>query len=329
MLIVALAGPALLAQGSQATAPALPAPAGASIAATAWSSGWVDIDPGQLITLQHNLGGDPSQYSVQLWFWDTDAGGFGINTRAYGGLEVNGLYYGAFWRNLDGAGIGVYRHSDDTLADRVRVWIWVPQPLPEYCSPWTPVAAGASAPFAHNLGRNVDDYAVGLWFSDTGSVYGVNQTAYGGMEDNGQDLGAWWHDLTTTGVQVHRAAGDPYAGSVRVCVSVAETPDYDSGWVDINPGQMMALHHDLGGDTDRYVVRMEFEDTAATGLGIHHENAGGNAIGSTYVGANWENLTESSIRVVRRPDDAHTGRVRLRIWMRRFSTYLPVILNDK
>ena len=47
------------------------------------------------------------------------------------------------------------------------------------------------------------------------------------------------------------------------------------------------------------------------------------------MGANWENLTESSIRVVRRPDDAHSDRVRVRIWMRSFSTYLPVILNDK
>ena len=45
------------------------------------------------------------------------------------------------------------------------------------------------------------------------------------------------------------------------------------------------------------------------------------------MGANWENLTESSIDVFRRPGDAPNDRVRVRARMRRFDTYLPLILN--
>ena len=45
------------------------------------------------------------------------------------------------------------------------------------------------------------------------------------------------------------------------------------------------------------------------------------------MGANWENLAESSIDVFRRPGDASNDRVRMRTWMRRFDTYLPLILN--
>ena len=331
VLVLVLVALSVLPTGSQAASPAVQAPVagrGNSIGATGWSSGWVPLTPNNPVTLQHALGGDLLQYAVQMWFKDTD-GGFGINTRAYGGLEVNGVYYGAFWENLTESGIEVTRSSGDNLADEVRVWIWIPDDPPEYCSPWTDVPSGGSQVITHNLGGNVDDYVVGLWFQSPNVAYGINQHAYGGMEAVGANWGAWWNKLTDSTVQVQRAAQDPYANSVRVCISLADPTAYDSGWVDVAQGETLTLDHDVGGDLDRYVVRMEFKDAAPGGSGIHHENAGGNAIGSTYVGTNWENLTTSTIDVFRRPQDETTDKVRVRIWLRQTQVYLPLILRSQ
>lgn len=54
-------------------------PASLSDAATlqdtaSWSSGWVDIATDTAVTFTHNLGGNPDDYAVELWFRDTDTG---------------------------------------------------------------------------------------------------------------------------------------------------------------------------------------------------------------------------------------------------------------
>jgi hypothetical protein len=171
---------------------------------------------------------------------------------------------------------------------------------------------------------------VGLWSKSSSDAYGINQQAYGGMEDWGQNLGAWWDNLTDSTVEVHRAADDPFAYDVRVCITISDPPAYNSGWVDISPGQTRTLTHYLGCDVNGYVVRMEFKDTDVGGIGINHENAGGNAIGDTYVGANWEDLTDHTIDVLRRPKDQHTDQVRIRAWIRPTDVvYLPLVVRGQ
>jgi len=36
-------------------------------------------------------GGNITDYAIQMWFRDTDAGGYGVNNRGYGGDEDNGV----------------------------------------------------------------------------------------------------------------------------------------------------------------------------------------------------------------------------------------------
>ena len=332
LLVVVLAlGLALLASRSQAAKPAeeiRTASENGSTTQSGWSSGWVPLTPGNSVTLAHGLGGDPLNYSVQLWFRDTAVPGHGINTRAYGGLESAGTSSGVFWRNLTNAEVEVYRYAGDTDADEVRMWIWFPEDPPDYCSPWTAIAAGGSHIFDHDLGGNPDDYVVGLWFRGPTPAYGINQQFFGGMEDSGLNRGAWWHSLTASTVTVDRAANDLAANEVRVCITVADPPSYDSGWVDINVDELKTLTHNLGGRVDRYVVRAEFKDAVLPGLGIHLQNVGGNAIGATWVGATWQNLTNSSMRVYRYPNDERTDQVRVRIWERTTSVFLPLILRN-
>jgi hypothetical protein len=291
-----------------------------------WSSGWVPLTPGNSATLAHGLGGDPLEYSAQLWFRDTDDG-YGINTRAYGGLEADGSRYGAHWRKLTNADVEVSRFGWDIYADEVRMWLWIPADPPAYCSPWTAVAAGGSQLFTHNVGGNPLDYVVGLWFRGP-AAYGINQQFFGGNEDGGKYYGAWWHNLTATTVTVDRAADDPVAGEVRVCITVADPPSYDSGWVDIDASETVTLTHNLHGPVDNYVVRMEFMDDAPPGLGIHLQNVGGNAVGADWLGAAWQKLTNSSIAVYRYPNDAVTDQVRVRIWRRTTTLYLPLVLRS-
>ncbi len=186
---------------------------------------------------------------------------------------------------------------------------------------------GGSVLFGHDLGGSVDDYQVGLWFESDNSAYGVNQHGYGGMEAAGSNWGAWWTDLTNSSIRVRRAANDPFADWVRVCIDLAEPTAYDSGWVNVAPDQTLTLQHGVGGSLGGYIVRMEFKDTAVGGIGIHHENAGGNVDGDTFLGANWQNLTNSTIDVYRLQDDVTVDQVRVRIWHREFGVYMPVVIR--
>lgn len=91
-------------------------------------------------------------------------------------------------------------------------------------------------------------------------------------------------------------------------------PDYDSGWVTIATDETRTLTHNLGGTVDNYVVDMQFKNTTGV-AGINRVFAGGDHYYDLYLGANWRNLTSSSIQVVRNGDDVLVNQIRIRIWM--------------
>jgi hypothetical protein len=309
-----------------------------SITDQLWTSGWVDIATSQSLEFSHNMGGDIEDYAIQLWFRDTDAGGYGVNNRAYGGDEDNGVWLGAFWRSLDNTTISVARQPADVMADQVRVWIWPSEADLEYCTTgWSPIAPNTTVTVNHNLGGNVDDYVVKLWFRTT-SLNGVHQIYYGNAEGGGHGYGAYWHGLDAAQVQVSRVIDDTEVEEFYLCVSVPDPPDWDSGWVDISPDETKTLTHNLGGAINGYVVRTEFKELPQDGgpeapLGIHQFAYGGNASNvlgkdAEYLGANWQNLTNQSIDVYRWADDPHADQVRVRIWQRRISVYLPLVAKN-
>jgi hypothetical protein len=334
---LALAALLLLASSATASLPepdlALPDPvtsnAGASRAAQAasgWSSGWITITPGTVETLTHDLGGDTDEYAVELWSMDTDEGGYGINARAYGGLEAGGSYYGAAWQHLTSNTIQVVRFADDTFADRVRVRVWVPDPLPEYCSDWTSIALSQTLVFTHSLGGDVDDYVVGMAFSNT--LRGISNFAYGGLEINSGDYrGAYWHDLTTSTVRVFRFPGGLPAAQLRICVTRPDPPDYDSGWVTVTQDTTRTFAHNLRLNPNLYLVRLHAKSDDSS-FGINNVYAGGMDADGSPRGTNWQNSTANSIDVFRRSQDEHADQVRLRIWVRGHRIYLPLALKN-
>lgn len=297
-------------------------------AGTVWDSGWVEVATDTAQSFTHSMGGDPALYAVDLWFRDTRSPSLGIHYRAYGGMDVAGQRQGAHWQNLTDTGIRVFRHRDDVAAGQVRLRIWVPDP-PEYDSDWRNIQPGQAITLTHNLGGDVDGYTVGIKFRDTTSDgRGIHQFAFGGLEAGGAAYGAAWQRLTDATIQVLRFGDDTSVEQVRVFITQPDPPDYDSGWVDVAQGQTRTITHNLGGNPNGYVVRGEARSTTPGGPGINARAAGGMEVGGQFFGANWQNLTDSSISLFRQPDDIFASQVRVRIWKPDFRMYLPLVVRN-
>jgi len=96
-------------------------------------------------------------------------------------------------------------------------------------------------------------------------------------------------------------------------------PGYDSGWKVIGQGKNLELIHNLGGNSDNYVVDLQFMDSG----GKPHQMFYGGEISLRvpvaletfmYQGAYWKNLSNSHLIVYRRQDDSFVEKVRVRIW---------------
>lgn len=318
-----LLGGTILAARSEA---GVSAGAGLQPAATDWSSGWVYIAPGQTLTFTHNVGGDPALYAVDLWFRDAERSpGLGTHVRAYGGMDVGGQKYGAFWHNLTDSAVSVTRMANDVAASMIRARIWIPDP-PDYNSGWQTIAAGQILTFTHNVGGDIDDLTAGIKFSDTNpGGLGIHQYAFGSLEQGGHFQGAAWRHLTASTIQVFRFGADTRVGQVRVFVNQPDPPAYDSGWQTIAQGQVFTVPHGLGGNPDLYVVRGSAKSSL---LGINTQAAGGLESAGQHFGSNWQGLTASDVRVFRQPHDLYADQVRVRVWRASpFSIYLPLVMN--
>lgn len=99
---------------------------GAPFPRPAYDSGWEWVGQGGSVTMNHNIGGDVANYFVDLWFKDTGTGE--IHNQRYGGSNYGGGFNdfsGACWTDLTNAHIKVFRGTDDTDCNYVRVRIWV------------------------------------------------------------------------------------------------------------------------------------------------------------------------------------------------------------
>jgi len=311
LLLVALGSALAAPQVSVALAPQA-AGAGAS-----WSSGWVNIAPSQVLHFDHDLGLPPEQLGVEMWFRDTD-GHAGIHRIAYGGLEANGKYYGAYWFHLTANSIAVTRLLFDKLADQVLIRVWAVDP-PEYDSGWIDMSTG-NLHLDHNLGITATDLVASVWFS--GTAKGIHHYGYGTLTVGKEEHGAYWMRLTDNSIEVYRRAADEDVEQVRVVISVPDPPAYDSlialgDWQDIARGGVFTFTHNLNWDPNLLTVRMDCYDTASSGQGINHSYAGGNVYNDTIArGYHLQNLTANTVRVVRRKDDVSCDQARVRIWKR-------------
>lgn len=118
-----------------------------------------------------------------------------------------------------------------------------PNGLTAYDSGWVAINPNQTLTLTHNLGGSTDNYIVDLTFNSSGNSiedHGINKIMYGGNEfidpaptgfTAGDNVGAYWHSLTTTSIKVSRMPQDKtYALKIRVRIWVDTTEDADSGW---------------------------------------------------------------------------------------------------
>jgi hypothetical protein len=328
--LTVMAGPRL----APAASPADPSQPPASAAAPpSWSSGWTPLVPNVAQTFNHNLGFPPESYIVDMWFRDTDTG-LGIHRRFFGGADQDGTELGAHWFGLTANQIKVFRWKDDPIVDQVLVKVRVQPSLPDYDSGWVSIAAGSTITIAHGLGGPAVDLGVGLWFSGTGAL--IHQYTWGGRYmDDGVQMGAYWHNLTSNTVQVTRLPSDNAVQQVRVVVSHGTTPAYDSlvamhGWQPIAAGTAFTFTHNVGISPELLLVRAECLSPEPE-LGIHQKYAGGEYDPAVpgWEGANIQNLTDTQLTVFRFPQDTVCPEVRVVIYTptEGFSVYLPLVFR--
>ena len=124
---------------------------------------------------------------------------------------------------------------------------------------------------------------------------------------------------STTGKAIEADGDVQINGDLTVTgqISGFPRPDFDSDWMDVPAGGSVTVTHNLQGDAKDYVVDMTFRDQHY-GSGIHQNTYGGDVRpGPENKGMYWEDLTPTSIKVVRMSDDVRCQQVRIRIWMYR------------
>jgi hypothetical protein len=90
-----------------------------------YDSGWTPINQAETITFDHDLGGNVDDYVVDMTCESTTGMiNSGINQINYGGNTAGTSQFGTYWRNLTASAIKVYRASDDTTCDQVRIRLW-------------------------------------------------------------------------------------------------------------------------------------------------------------------------------------------------------------
>jgi hypothetical protein len=315
--------------------------------APSYDSKWTPTTKDGSVSITHNLDKSSDDFLVYLDYKGEDGivnqrylGGNDFGTAGFSGKRVNERV-GAYWYNLSDNNITIYRRPEDNYAADIRVRIW-DMPTPDYDSGWQSMIKGGSKNLTHNLGGAPDDYLVDMEFKNP--ITGINNRMYGGVDvgalypsglNENDRVGAYWTQLTNTGIHVVRRPEDIFASEVRIRIWRIAGADYDSGWVSISTGADQELAHNLEGNLYRYFINMVFDDTNGPD-DVNQRHYGGMDCGASAsgvyadndrVGAYWSDLDNSSVTVSRLPEDEVADKVRFRIWRTPPSITLEQILD--
>jgi hypothetical protein len=91
-------------------------------------------------------------------------------------------------------------------------------------------------------------------------------------------------------------------------------PAFNSGWVDITPGESKFILHNIRGDTNNYVIdltfRDEYQNQHAFGLGGYYQTDPWQSRGCY-----WNNLSDTALTIQLGPHEGTIEQVRVRIWV--------------
>ena len=276
----------------------------------AYDSGWESVGIRIVPTWQeftHNLGHPQENYRVSLECRDNGTLG------TYDCIN-NGFGVDVHWYNLTGDSIKILMVSG-SRPDYVRLRIY---PKPFAYDPGYLVLDARPDPtsftYTHNLGGDPDNYVANVRCWDISSLKHYD------CIDNNFDVNVHWYELTDTHIKFYTIAGlVPFMARAFIDTGV---PAYDSGWepvgILIEPTSM-SFTHNLGGDPDDYLVRLECRDNGGLGTYDCTDN-------NFDINAHWYDLTSTTV-------DAYVisgscpDYVRARIW-RIHNLYAPLVFSN-
>jgi len=106
--------------------------------------------------------------------------------------------------------------------------------------------------------------------------------------------------------------GTPIDKSAYPVIGMLNKPAFDSGWTNISRGDHIQFPHFL--NTTNVLVYMMGRTNKSASPYIHQIDYGGELNAFLEAGVWWQDLTEASISVYRRPDDTNWDQVRIMIW---------------
>lgn len=189
-----------------------------------------------------------------------------------------------------------------------------------WASGWITVAQGRDRLLQHDLGGDLNDYAVDLWFWDVGAMegsgLGIHTFGYGGFENGDLWRGAYWSDLTTSQIRVTRLKDDETSDYVFVRIRIVDSDAYNqaaSKWKEMlrSGDGAWTFRHDLGGNPEDYTVGVWFRNEEDGS--IHNHNFGGLEFDHQMRGGHWQNLTDETINLIRWEHDEIVEEARVRI----------------
>jgi len=205
---------------------------------------------------------------------------------------------------------GVLRDSSGTPIDGTHTLTFTLETCDPFCwDAWNEVHA--SVPITNGLFSVVlgetTPLTPGLFTGYTGwdLMYGDLPSVNLAVNVDGEDLTPWSEMVAV-----------PYAFRAEY-VNRFPAPHYDSGWYAMI-GSAHTFNHNLGGNTDDYIVDMQFKDGVAdpwdygvhqTFYGLDYDNNG-----ASIKGMYWDNLTSTSIGVTIGANETDINYVRIRIW---------------
>ena len=197
-----------------------------------------------------------------------------------------------------------------------------------YDSGWVDITPGEDKIITHNLGPDVFNSLIQV----TSTYYnGIGDRAdtycFGGCDNINDRKGYYWHGLTENNITV-RARQESNVTDIRVQIWHAPEPDYDSGWLPIDVGDSGPLLHNVGGNSENYIIDMQFSDWFGFfphqmyygGIIFGNQSLGGSVDGQLW-GAYWHSLNSSTINVARMAQDQKVLMFRGRIWKAPHSSY--------
>jgi hypothetical protein len=274
----------------------------------AYDSGWQSFalrpDPISF-SFNHNLGGDPDDYLVDLQCRDDSE----LNS-----YECKDKFFQvvAHWYALTDTSIKVWIKSGDD-PDDVRLRIYLPSP--DFDSDWQallsrpdPIGVQINLPQINNP----DNYWVSLECKDDAPLNTYDCT------DNALNINAHWYDFVANSISLW-VQSSPRPDEVRVRLYQVD-PDYDSGWYTIGsrPDPLgITFAHNLRGDPENYHVELQCKDDAFDTYGCADFNFAVNAL--------WYDLTGTSIEVWV-PGASRPDQVRIQI-VSPDKAYLPAVMK--